>query len=107
MGTILVNQSSNPSTVSATGGAATLPVNLTASPNPLIPDRVIWTSVGAAANDTCVIEDGQGNEVFKAIAAGADFNSVEQTPRRKEVWIGAGSGVRLSVLTSGTVQIHV
>lgn len=122
MGTVLVDQSSNVWSFSATGGAETLPITICAYD--LIPKRLRWVSPAATAGDQVIIKDAQGNVCYEeGPANGAEFDPVEQRPREHEKWIGyfnpAGSngtpgppasgysGITLTQLSSGILYIYV
>lgn len=62
-------------------------------------DSLRW--VGATtAGDTCVIKDGNGKEIFKSIANGANFIDGWVWKRN---WL---YGVTITQMTSGTVYIY-
>jgi len=64
-----------------------------------IMDSLRWVGAGAAG-DACVVKDGNGAEVFKSQANGANFIDGWVWKRK---WM---HGVEVSTMTSGTLYIY-
>jgi hypothetical protein len=114
MATILVNQKGTVWSVSATGGAASLPYTLCTYD--LIPHRVRWESPTGAVSDEAIIQDAQGYVVYQEIISNTPFSFVEQRPTQHEKWSGyiaptaptpPNLGITVTRLDSGTLLIYL
>ena len=94
-------------TITYDGSAGTaLPLKLCAYD--LIPMRLVWRSLGAVAGDAVVLQSkpvgGTETIVYSELAAGADFDSVEQRPAGKEKWPGP---IYITTFASGELLIYL
>jgi len=91
---IAVFTNRNPWLITTTGGTHALPYTLIPNQNTggipysLMPLRIRWISVAAAADDQIIITDWQGANDLHLLATGADFQYDVSRPKGYEAYVG-------------------
>lgn len=107
-----ITTTSNPWKIAFHLGAGTaLPATIVGKQNtgnvafPVIAQRIVWISESAAAGDEVIGQDINGNDIFRFVASGADFEPPQEWKRAtKEGYV---QGLVITQMDSGELYIYI